>query len=415
MGETLTVMGFGTTSEIGDISYILQHVNLNAIADDICVNQYNGVVDPDVTSGGKDSCQGDSGSPIIDQNNIQVGIVSWGEGCARPTQSGVYTRVGAFADWIDEMICQHSNNASLTICGGNDQGQDDGNTGGSEGGNNGQNDEGDDFSNTTTVMARLEIMFDAFPHETSWVLLEKATPSDSGKVVMEGPDFEPELWELVESRFDMYPGQLYTFKLLDAFGDGFDGSFALYSISAKGKETLLISGPEAHFESNYTADIPALKDMHEQASDTCSDGSTRFFLDGNVFGDCNDLAAALTQYSYLCNLIDVFFECPATCGACEDQKQKRANTTANKTTSSTTASTIQVDCANDHAGSIDMGDPIGERTCEWLKSSMDGGSDRFSSLCKNVDIALHCPATCDVCEVLGTYKTARTWLKMHHG
>src|SRR5262249_22043177 len=54
--------------------------------------------------GGKDSCQGDSGGPLImnDANGCpwQVGIVSWGEGCAERKAYGVYTRISHYADWI---------------------------------------------------------------------------------------------------------------------------------------------------------------------------------------------------------------------------------------------------------------------------------------------------------------------------
>lgn len=39
------------------------------------------------TQGGVDTCQGDSGGPMFRRDSanawIQVGIVSWGEGCAR--------------------------------------------------------------------------------------------------------------------------------------------------------------------------------------------------------------------------------------------------------------------------------------------------------------------------------------------
>ncbi|MGE0036402.1 MAG: serine protease [Xanthobacteraceae bacterium] len=52
----------------------------------------------------KDTCQGDSGGPLIttgaDGKPVQIGIVSWGDGCGIPSVHGVYTRLGKFADWV---------------------------------------------------------------------------------------------------------------------------------------------------------------------------------------------------------------------------------------------------------------------------------------------------------------------------
>ncbi|CAF4340764.1 unnamed protein product, partial [Adineta steineri] len=60
-----------------------------------------------VDGGGKDSCQGDSGGPIhqwLGDRWEQVGIVSYGTGCAQPTNPGVYTRLSLYHDWIYNTI-----------------------------------------------------------------------------------------------------------------------------------------------------------------------------------------------------------------------------------------------------------------------------------------------------------------------
>ncbi|XP_035528551.1 complement C1r subcomponent-like [Morone saxatilis] len=60
-----------------------------------------------VPGGGKDSCHGDSGSPITLRNDGRfwaAGIVSWGVDCGQPGTYGIYTRVANYLNWINKTM-----------------------------------------------------------------------------------------------------------------------------------------------------------------------------------------------------------------------------------------------------------------------------------------------------------------------
>eukprot|EP00543_Licmophora_paradoxa_P002712 CAMPEP_0202443746 /NCGR_PEP_ID=MMETSP1360-20130828/2922_1 /ASSEMBLY_ACC=CAM_ASM_000848 /TAXON_ID=515479 /ORGANISM="Licmophora paradoxa, Strain CCMP2313" /LENGTH=256 /DNA_ID=CAMNT_0049059503 /DNA_START=543 /DNA_END=1313 /DNA_ORIENTATION=- len=111
-GLKLIVVGWGSTVFKGEMSNSLQFTRLRYIPHDECLNRFGGryVTDSMLCAyeEGMDACQGDSGGPIITLNEdfeeILVGLVSWGVGCAS-SYPGVYTRLSHVADWIDETIC----------------------------------------------------------------------------------------------------------------------------------------------------------------------------------------------------------------------------------------------------------------------------------------------------------------------
>lgn len=112
------VIGFGKTSEnSGVLSFNLNQVRVTVQDYDVCQSMENmNIVGDPITqicagelAGGKDSCDGDSGGPLlIAGTNIQVGIVSVGVGCARVNASAIYTKVSAYYDFIQDGICELS-------------------------------------------------------------------------------------------------------------------------------------------------------------------------------------------------------------------------------------------------------------------------------------------------------------------
>lgn len=103
-----TILGWGQISEASLRQQTkLRFATVPAVPDEACAADYlkAGVAlvpDQQLCAGGKgaDTCQGDSGGPMVRQNGkgewVQVGIVSWGLGCARADYPGVYTQISTF-------------------------------------------------------------------------------------------------------------------------------------------------------------------------------------------------------------------------------------------------------------------------------------------------------------------------------
>jgi len=114
-GVTSTVTGWGTLSSGGEQARKLMEVDVKTITNTECDDAYksDGGVDSSMLcakASGKDACQGDSGGPLVTLESSdkggtfysQIGVVSWGIGCADPKYPGVYSRVTEDLKWIEE-------------------------------------------------------------------------------------------------------------------------------------------------------------------------------------------------------------------------------------------------------------------------------------------------------------------------
>jgi trypsin len=119
----MTVAGWGRLSEGGFGDNRLRQVVVPLVDAATCDAAYANIgsrIWPEMLcagyqTGGFDACQGDSGGPMFYRPRstlgqpvrqpVLVGVVSWGEGCARGTgMFGVYARVVYALDWIEETI-----------------------------------------------------------------------------------------------------------------------------------------------------------------------------------------------------------------------------------------------------------------------------------------------------------------------
>jgi len=104
------VTGWGTTSSGGSSPNTLREVQIKVLSNTACKSAYSNAAITDsmlcASAPGKDSCQGDSGGPLVIKdaggNYDQIGVVSWGYGCANSRYPGVYTRVNNYLDWIKD-------------------------------------------------------------------------------------------------------------------------------------------------------------------------------------------------------------------------------------------------------------------------------------------------------------------------
>lgn len=111
-GAPVTVAGWGSeTPVVGQVPSLdtrLRKADLRVVGDSQCREDTNAATQVCAYSFLADSCQGDSGGPLYattGTSTVQVGVVSYGFGCAVPQFPGVYAEVNAASirDWIRQV------------------------------------------------------------------------------------------------------------------------------------------------------------------------------------------------------------------------------------------------------------------------------------------------------------------------
>ncbi len=117
-GLAAITMGWGATDFSNPEQPVYPHqlhdVVVPLVSRTVCndVLSYNGAISSSqlcagLATGGVDSCAGDSGGPLvasIDGVVQQLGIVSFGRGCAEPLFYGIYTNVPYYLTWLNNYV-----------------------------------------------------------------------------------------------------------------------------------------------------------------------------------------------------------------------------------------------------------------------------------------------------------------------
>eukprot|EP00536_Pseudo-nitzschia_multiseries_P015161 jgi/Psemu1/327804/estExt_fgenesh1_pg.C_8320002 len=230
VGSDLIVMGLGALSESQPGPNQVHNVTVPTIGNSECGSYYGGITDnmlcAGFPSGGKDSCQGDSGGPIVQRSyqgdgtfvDTQVGVVSWGEGCARPNRPGVYARVSKRADWIKTTACQNGSTASFCpnppappTC-------------------------------TTGQELTVELTTGEYAYETSWSVTQGSTTIKTRTLLADN-------YKNIDS-VCLAPNTCYSWDISDSYGDGLGGGN--YKLLVNGQQVASGTGQSVGFQKTET-------------------------------------------------------------------------------------------------------------------------------------------------------------------
>ncbi|KAL3924346.1 MAG: hypothetical protein SGARI_006052, partial [Bacillariaceae sp.] len=253
--NALTTMGLGYTQFGNSKSapHVLQEASLSYVPNHVCERSkdpnakesYQGLISDDMlcaTDDGEDACQGDSGGPLVvkresPKDDVLVGIVSWGFGCAHQYFPGVFSRVSYFSEWVKLTICSISSNPPTEFnCG------------------NVVTLPTDENSVPVTIVLQL----DDHPAEISWSIVRKETDTTLVNVLAGTYTVAQ---ETIQETVFLPPGSNNYFKIFDAYGDGLccdtPGNYRVVLGREEDGDVLLSGGGDFGKERWHEFQVPA--------------------------------------------------------------------------------------------------------------------------------------------------------------
>ncbi|XP_077147052.1 vitamin K-dependent protein C [Ranitomeya variabilis] len=115
-GTETIVTGWGNQEESHrNRSNILSYIQIPIVPNENCSTVMQNPVTGNMLCAGmlgdnQDACSGDSGGPMVTYFGdtwFLVGLVSWGEGCGRLNNFGIYTKVNNYLPWIQQQLAKY--------------------------------------------------------------------------------------------------------------------------------------------------------------------------------------------------------------------------------------------------------------------------------------------------------------------
>ncbi|XP_075194753.1 vitamin K-dependent protein C [Anomaloglossus baeobatrachus] len=115
-GTETIVTGWGNQDESHrNRSNILSYIQIPIVPNENCSTVMQSHVTTNMLCAGRlgdnqDACGGDSGGPMVTHFGdtwFLVGLVSWGEGCGRLDNFGIYTKVNHYLPWIQQQLTKY--------------------------------------------------------------------------------------------------------------------------------------------------------------------------------------------------------------------------------------------------------------------------------------------------------------------